>query len=111
MRPDFSYTVCTVVVNKQRIDYGNKYIGIVECVGDGFIICAGVLHNDFGFACQELQLLYELLQLLCVMRNFKWFCHDDSKMLHNGNHALSFGNIDPYCVHKTFLLCKEFVIG
>ena len=55
------HTIFVIVVNCQRVDYGYKYIRIMKCICNRFIICACILHNDLGFAAQELQSLYELL--------------------------------------------------
>ena len=110
---DVDYVTRKYHISKgQGVDYGNEYACVMEWVGYGFVICAGVFHNHSGFAGQALHSPRNAAPIpsqarphSTIVRNLKGFRHDISGRLHNCNHTLSLGNADTYCVHKTFLLC------
>ena len=100
IRLDFSDTVCVVVINQQRVDYGYKYTRIMECICNRLIVCTSILHDNFCFTGQWFDKFHQLLQIAVCVEHIKGFSYDDSKGLNYSYRTFSFGYVNSNCVHK-----------
>ncbi len=80
--------------------YGYKYACVVECIGNGFIICTSVLHDNFRFTRQRFEKGNQLLQVLIRVEHIKRFSYDNSEWLDHCYSAFAFGYVNSYSVHN-----------
>ena len=99
IRFDLSYRVSVVIVCQNRIDYGNKYSRFMEILRDGFIVTPCIFHKHTGLTGKAFQKPCQFFEFTLGVAYLKGGGYYLAEGAHDGNHALSFGHVNSYCIH------------